>query len=364
MRIGMVCPYSLAVPGGVQAHVLALATALRGFGHTVEVLAPAAGQEESVTSAGRAFAVPYNGSIARLAFGPGSYARVRSWLAEHSFDVLHVHEPAAPSVSMLALLLADCPVVATFHAGPRRSLALRGAAPVLRPLLEKVTARIAVSECARRVQAGNLGLDAVEIGNGVDVPLFAGQRGADGVTVGFAGRFDESRKGFRVLLTALRELAAETDKLRLLVVGGGDRRAARRFAGPALAERIEFLGVVDEPAKARALRAMDVFCAPHLGGESFGMVLVEAMAAGTPVVASELEAFRAVAGGAAEFVPPGEPEALAAALRGLLADARRRAELGAVGTERAAVFDWPVVAAAVERVYDTAIAAHPMRAAA
>lgn len=364
MRIGMVCPYSFAVPGGVQAHVRALGQALRASGHTVAVLAPSAHGEtgELVTSVGRAFAVPYNGSVARLAFGPRVDARVRRWLEQHEFDVLHLHEPAAPSVSLLALARARGPVVATFHAGPQRSLALRAAAPVLRPMLEKVTARIAVSDRARTVQAEHLGVDAVEIGNGVDVPLFSGPRAGDGLTIGFAGRFGERRKGFRVLLAAMRELLAETDKLRLLVVGGGDVRAARRMAGPELAERIEFLGVVDEPAKAEALRRMDVFCAPQLGGESFGMVLVEAMAAGTPVIASELEAFRAVAGGAAEFVPPGDPLALAERLRTLLPDARQRARLGDAGRQRAAVFDWPVVAAAVERVYDTAIAAHPVGA--
>lgn len=355
----MVCPYSLAAHGGVQAHVLALTEALRCVGHRVEVLAPAAPGSGGVTSAGRAFAVPYNGSVARVAFGPRSDAAVRRWLGGHGFDVLHLHEPAAPSVSLLALAHAEVPVVATFHAATQRSRALLAARPVLRPLFERITARIAVSQAARQVLVGHLGLDAVEIGNGVDTRLYAGPRRADGLTVGFAGRFGEPRKGFRVLLGALRELLVEYPGLRLRVVGAGDVDAARKTAGTALAERIEFLGVADDAVKARMLRSVDVFCAPQLGGESFGMVLVEAMAAGAAVVASDLAAFRAVAGGVAEFVPPGDEAALAGALRGLLGSQRRRALLAEAGRRRAGVFEWPVVARSVARVYETAVAASP-----
>ncbi len=357
LRVGLVCPYSLDVPGGVQAHVLGLADALRGLGHDAAVLAPGAGPvPEYVTSAGRALGLPYNGSVARVAFGPVSYARVRRWLAEHRFDVLHLHEPTTFSLSALALMIAEGPVVATFHTATDRSLVLRAMGGVARPLLERVTARIAVSPTARRVQVEHLGGDAVEIPNGVDVAGTAAAEPlpSDGPTIGFLGRYDEPRKGMPVLIDACRLLARTRPDLRLLVVGPGDPNL---LAGAGL--RVTALGAVDDAAKARALRSMDVFCAPNLGGESFGIVLAEAMAAGAPVVASDLDAFAAVLDGHGVLVPPGDPPALAAAIDGLLADPGRRAALAAAGRARAEAFAWPTVAARVAQVYRAAIAADP-----
>jgi phosphatidylinositol alpha-mannosyltransferase len=359
--VGIVCPYSLDVPGGVQAHVVDLAVALQALGHTVSVLAPA--DEDTVlpafvTPAGKALGVPYNGSVARVTFGPVTYARARRWLAENAFDVLHLHEPTTFSISVLALLAAEGPIVATFHTSTERSRTLHAFGGLLRPLMEKVTARIAVSSTARRVQVEHLGGDATEIPNGVDVarfgvgPLLPGYPRTP--TVGFVGRFTESRKGMSVLLEALRTVDA-----RLLVVGRGDVDVLRREAGPV---ELDVLGAVDDETKAAALRSVDVFCAPNLGGESFGMVLTEAMAAGAPVVASDLESFRRVVGEerpAGVLVPTGDPAALAGALRDLLTDPVRRAALSAAGRARAAQFDWPVVAGQVLQVYQAAIAADP-----
>jgi phosphatidyl-myo-inositol alpha-mannosyltransferase len=347
VRIGLVCPYSLAVPGGVQAHVAGLAGALRSTGHDVSVLAPS----------GRALPIRYNGSVARLSFGPASLLRVRRWLRANRFDVLHLHEPAAPSLSFLALTVADGPIVATFHTCVSRSLALVASQGVLRPRLEKITARIAVSEPARRVQVEHLGGDAVEIPNGVDVRLFAtapARFGHDGATIAFVGRFDEPRKGMAVLLDAVRRL--DRPDLRVLVVGRGDE-AALRAACP----RVEVLGQVSDEVKASVLRSADVVCAPNTGGESFGIVLAEAMAAGAAVVASDLEAFRGVLGGAGLLVPPGDAVALASVLDTVLSDRGLRMGMAAAGQARAAAFDWPVVAAQVLRVYETAAAASPLR---
>lgn len=370
LRIGLVCPYSLDVAGGVQAHVVDLAEALQRLGHTVHVLAPA--DEHTplpgfVTSAGRSVGVPYNGSVARVAFGPVSFSRVRRWLARHTFDVLHIHEPITFSISAMALMNAEGPIVVTFHTATERSRTLSAFSGFARPLMEKVTARIAVSPLARRVQVEHLGGDAVEIPNGVDVPLFASGAPLPGHprpgTVGFVGRFDEPRKGMPVLLDALRRLAPHRPDVRLLVVGRGDAAALRRAAGAELADRLQVLGAVDDATKAAALRSMDVFCAPHVGGESFGMVLTEAMAAGAPVVASDLDAFRGVLGDppAGVLVRTGDAGALATALGGLLDDPGRCAELAAAGRRRAADYDWPVVAAAVLRVYRAAVAADPRR---
>jgi phosphatidylinositol alpha-mannosyltransferase len=372
LRVGIVCPYSLDVPGGVQAHVVGLAAALERLGHTVSVLAPAAegtAVPGFVTPAGRALGVPYNGSIARVTFGPLTYARARRWLAEHTFDVLHLHEPTTVSLSVLTLLAAEGPIVATFHTSTERSRALAAFGGVLRPLMEKVTARIAVSPLARRVQVEHLGGDAVEIPNGVDVPEFATGPPLPGYprpeTVGFLGRFDEARKGMPVLLDAVRRLAPDRPQLRVLVVGRGDAAGLRRAAGP-VADRLDVLGPVDDPTKAAALRSMDVFCAPNTGGESFGVVLAEALAAGAPVLASDLDAFRDVLGGpaAGELFAVGDAAALAARLAALLDDPARRAALAAAGRVRAEDFGWPAVAAAVLRVYRAAVAADPRRLAA
>ncbi|MFC5288643.1 glycosyltransferase family 4 protein [Actinokineospora guangxiensis] len=363
MRVGIVCPYSFDVPGGVQAHVVDLARALRGLGHEVDVLAPA--DEDTpvpdfVQPAGRALGIPYNGSVARLSFGPLSFARARRWIREHDFDVLHLHEPTAPSLSMLALMVADGPIVATFHTSTPRSRTLSAFQLVLQPFLEKITARIAVSALARRVQVEHLGGDAVEIPNGVDVAFFrdAEPTASPGLTVGFVGRYDEPRKGMPILLDALRPLAAELPDLRLVVVGRGDADALRKAAGPL---RVELLGQVDDKAKASMLRGVDVYCAPNTGGESFGIILTEAMAAGTAVVASDLDAFRRVLddGKAGVLFPVGDSAALSSALREVLADKGRRADVAVAGHTRVAAYDWSVVAAQVLRVYEQAVAACP-----
>lgn len=376
----MVCPYSFAAPGGVQAHVLGLAGGLRGLGHQVEVLAPARVHNsvnpadpadalpEFVTSAGRAVGVPYNGSIAPLAFGPVAVNRARRWLRSHDFDVLHLHEPVSPSLSLIALALADRPVVATFHFATTRSWALAAAHGLLQPTMEKITARIAVSPLARRVQVEYLGGDAVEIPNGVDVGRYADARPLPGYpraggTIGFVGRFDEPRKGMPVLLAALRRLGRTRPDLRLLVVGRGDGAALLRAAGPELAPRVRVLGPLDDDEKAAVLASIDVLCVPALGGESFGIVLIEAMAAGAPVVASDLDAFHRVLDGgrAGVLVTAGSPAALSAALDELLDDPERRAALAVAARRRSAMWDWPVVARRVLQIYESAVAADPRR---
>jgi phosphatidylinositol alpha-mannosyltransferase len=376
VKIGVVCPYSFDVPGGVQAHVADLARVLGRMGHEVDVLAPADTDSvvpDFVTPSGRAVGVPYNGSVARLAFGPVSFTRVRRWIRDHDFDVLHLHEPTVPSLSMLALLVADGPIVATFHTSTPRSRALTTFGGVMQPILEKITARIAVSALARRVQMAHLGADAVEIPNGVDVPFYADATPLPGYprrggTVGFVGRYDEPRKGMAVLLEALRPLVGSSHPdLRLLVVGPGDADALLAAAGPALARRLVLLGRVDDDTKARALRSVDVYCAPNTGGESFGIILTEAMAAGTPVLASDIEAFRRVLASdtsgsgmpAGELVPVGDSAAFSSALAALLDDPVRRAALSHSARRVVAGYDWELVAAAVLRVYQAAVAADP-----
>jgi len=362
MRIGMVCPYSFDVHGGVQAHVLQLAEVMRARGHQVSVLAPASADvklPDYVVSGGRAVPIPYNGSVARLRFGPATHRRVKKWLLEGDFDVLHLHEPNAPSLSMLALMIAEGPIVATFHTSTTKSLALGVFQSLLRPWHEKIVGRIAVSDLARRWQMEALGSDAVEIPNGVDVAAFAAASPLPGYpragkTVLFLGRFDEPRKGMAVLLGALPALVDRFPDVEVLIVGRGDEDEVRSDAGE-LAGHLRFLGQIGDAEKASALRGADVYCAPNTGGESFGIVLVEAMAAGTPVVASNLDAFRRVllGGEAGRLVPVEDSPALAEALIALLGDDALRTRYVNAGAAAVQRYDWPVVADEITMVYET-----------
>ncbi|MET0456659.1 MAG: glycosyltransferase family 4 protein [Mycobacterium sp.] len=362
MRIGMVCPYSFDVPGGVQVHVLQLAEVMRSYGHYVSVLAPsspAAKLPDYVVSGGKAVPIPYNGSVARLRFGPATHRKVKKWLLDGDFDVLHLHEPNAPSLSMLALMIATGPIVATFHTSTTKSLTLSVFQGILRPWHEKIVGRIAVSDLARRWQMEALGSDAVEIPNGVDVDAFASAARLDGYpregkTVLFLGRYDEPRKGMAVLLGALPALVEAFPDVEVLVVGRGDEEELREEAGE-LASHLRFLGLVDDAEKASAMRSADVYCAPNTGGESFGIVLVEAMAAGTAVVASDLHAFRRVLedGAAGKLVPIDDSEALGAALIEMLSDDVTRERYVAQAAKAVGRYDWSVVAQEILRVYET-----------
>ncbi|MBW1604170.1 glycosyltransferase family 4 protein [Streptomyces sp. JJ66] len=361
MRIGIVCPYAWDVPGGVQFHIRDCAEHLIRLGHKVSVLAPADDETPLppyVVSAGRALPVPYNGSVARLSFGVLSAARVRRWLADGDFDVLHVHEPAAPSLTLLACWAARGPIVATFHTSNPRSRAMIAAYPILQPALEKISARIAVSEYARRTLVEHLGGDAVVIPNGVDVGFFADAEPKaewQGETIGFIGRIDEPRKGLPVLMRALPSILERRPHTRLLVAGRGDEQEAVAGLPAHLRDRVEFLGMVSDEDKARLLRSVDVYVAPNTGGESFGIILVEAMSAGAPVLASDLDAFVQVLGGgtAGEVFPGGDADALAEAAVRLLADAARRTELRELAAAHVRRFDWGTVAADILAVYET-----------
>ena len=370
MRVGLVCPYSWDIPGGVQAHVRDLAEALIELGHKVSLLTPA--DEDTplppyAVSAGRALPVRYNGSVARLQFGPVSAARARRWLREGRFDVLHLHEPSTLSLSLTVLMLARGPIVATWHSSMTRSRTLSALSGPLQPFLEKISGRIAVSAAARRLQVEHLGGDAVEIPNGVAVDHYATAEPLPGYprpgTVGFLGRYDEPRKGMPVLLDGLARLAPDRPELRLLIAGRGDADGLLSELPPVLAGRVELMGQVSEADKARMLRSIDVYCAPNLGGESFGIILLEAMAAGAPIVASDLDPFRRVLddGRAGTLFRTGDPAALAKALAGLLDDPARRQRLVEIGAEVVAGYDWPVVAKQIVAVYETVVAADPVR---
>jgi phosphatidylinositol alpha-mannosyltransferase len=368
MRIGLVCPYEWDVPGGVQYHVRDLAETLRGLGHHVEVLTPAEHEEslpaENFTFAGRTVPIPYNGSMASVQFGPLSAARVRRWLREGHFDVVHVHDPAPPSIGLLVCMIAKGPIVATFHAASVRSKFLAAWGPVIRPWLEKINGRIAVSDFARRLQVEHLGDDAVVIPNGVHVDVFAEgpslpgrRRGVDGPTIGFLGRYDEPRKGLPVLLEAMRTVVRRHPGAQLLIAGRGDADDLQEEIGEDLRASVSVLGELSEGDKAALLRSVDIYCAPNLLGESFGIILIEALAAGAPIVASDLDAFASVLehGRAGVLVRRGDAGALAQALCGLIEDPARRAELSAQGRQVARGYDWSVIARRILAVYETVV---------
>lgn len=363
MRIGIVCPYAWDVPGGVSAHVRDLAESLIERGHVVSVLTPVDDPDELppyAVDGGRPRAVPYNGSVARLTLGVKATARVRRWIRDGNFDVLHVHEPLAPSLGGLACWAARGPIVATVHSSVERSRVLATGYYLAQTVLEKVSAIIAVSENARRTIVDHVGADAVLIPNGVRVDRFASAeplREWGEPTMLFLGRLDERRKGLPVLLEALPLIAQRVPGIRLVLVGPGDPDEVLDDVDPALRERITCLGRVDEQTKAQALASVDVYVAPHTGGESFGIVLLEAMAAGTPVVASDLDAFERVLDGGRCGVtfPVGDVVALADAVVELLNDPSRRTALRALGRERVRRYDWTAVSDDVLHVYESVV---------
>jgi phosphatidylinositol alpha-mannosyltransferase len=364
LRIGIVCPYSFDVPGGVQFHVRDLAEALGELGHTVSVLAPADDDTplpDYMTPAGRAVPVHYNGSVARMTFGPMSARRVRKWLQNGEFDILHLHEPVTPSLGMLALWIASGPIVATFHTALLRSRALQVAYPIVRPSLEKICARIAVSEDARRTLVEHLGGDAVVIPNGVYADRFrealpdpAWSGTPEAPTIAFLGRLDEPRKGLPVLIGAVRGVLAEHPGARFLVAGRGDGAEELRQSLGSFAGSVELLGPISDEEKARLLSSADVYCAPHTGGESFGIVLVEAMSAGATVVASDLGAFRRVLdeGAAGVLFRNGDSDDLASTLNRVIGDAELRRTTAAHAADVVGRYDWSVITEQVLTVYE------------
>jgi phosphatidylinositol alpha-mannosyltransferase len=363
MRIGMVCPYSWDVPGGVRSHVADLAMTLVDHGHEVSVLAPVDDPQDLpawVADGGKPVAVRYNGSVARLSFGVKATRRVRSWIREGDFDVLHVHEPVAPSLSILALWVARGPLVATWHSSHDRSRIMTAGYYVGQTAMEKVRGRIAVSEDARRTMVAHLGGDAVLIPNGVRVSAFASTERLAGTEASrprvlFLGRMDEPRKGLAVLSEALPQVLAAVPGLEVLIAGPGDVAEARDDLPAGVSDSVRYLGRLSDDDKARALRSVDVYVAPHTGGESFGIVLVEAMAAQATVLASDLPAFRRVLedGRSGRLFPNQDAAGLATALIELLGDEGMRRAYVREADRRVREFDWDRVVDDVIAVYDS-----------
>ena len=363
LRIGIVCPYSWDFPGGVQNHVRDLAEFLLSNGHYVEVLAPATENEDLpdyVVSAGRAISIPYNGAVARILFGVVANNRVRSWIHEGNFDLMHLHEPAIPSLSLLACWAGEGAMVGTFHAAAKYQKAIVAIGPILEPVIEKLSARIAVSESARLTLTAHLETDAIVIPNGIYADNYRdGSSRAEwqGNTIGFLGRFEEDRKGLPVLLDALPIISRFIPDIRVLIAGPGDSEEVLEKVDPQLRDRVEFLGKISEEDKADFLASVSLYIAPNTGGESFGIILAEAMAGGAAVVASDIPAFADVLGDGqyGALFESENSENLAKVIIDLLRDDAKRKELAAAGAIHAQRFDWGQVGEEIFEVYELAM---------
>jgi phosphatidylinositol alpha-mannosyltransferase len=361
VRIALVCPYAWEAAGGVQVHVRNLATRLRDRGHEVSVLVPTTARppEPWVRSVGQPIRVPYRGTVAPIA--PMSYRRTRAVLTEFRPDVVHVHEPLTPSASMFATLTAGAPIVATVHAYLDRSIAMEVAAPILRRVWRHVTVGVAVSEAAasflrRAVPAAELEI----VPNGVDVSAFSSAQPRTDLPGGrrilWVNRLD-AQKGFPVALAAFSKVLVEVPDATFVVVGEGkDRESLRLLTKQALA-RIDMRGAVENAEVPAYHAACEVFVASAVGQESFGIAVVEAMAAGLPVVASDIPGYREVVTDGVDglLVSPRDPEALAAGLVRILREPELAKPLGEAGRERARTFDWPIVVDRLEELYSRAI---------
>ncbi|MDN5976470.1 glycosyltransferase family 4 protein [Acidipropionibacterium jensenii] len=377
LSIGLVCPYSFTRPGGVQNHVLGLARWLRRRGHVVALLGPGHPDRrtlrslglppECFTSTGRSVPVPANGSVARLNFGAASAVRVRSWMSDHCFDVIHLHEPLTPSSSLLALWNADRPLVATFHccfedSSFADSTLLRVARRLAPSSLARIDEAVAVSQAAAEAVRRAWRVDPVIIGNGVDTAELstvwtapAPWRGGEHPRVCFLGRFEEPRKGFSAFRRAVHRVRLSHPDVDAVVIGPG--------AVPGDTDGLRFLGPLSDADRDRVLGSCDVYVAPNSGGESFGIVLVEALAAGARVVASDLPGFREVLtddrGLVGWLVPPADAAALSRAINQALGSGD--SGLAARGLRRARQFDWESVGPQLEDQYRAAISSRRNR---
>lgn len=382
LRIALVSPYDYPFPGGVTEHIGFLAAGLEARGHSVSILAPSSADREQLATdhvyrLGSIVRVPYHGSLARITLSLGLRQKVRGILARERFDIIHTHEPLLPMLPLVVLGESRTVTVGTFHAYWKQCRFYALGRPILRPALARLDGRIAVSEAARAYVGRYFPGDYTIIPNGVDTTTFRPDLEplpavkSDGPTILFVGRLEE-RKGFIHLLRAFVQVQQARPDARLFVAGAYGPRESDRCA--ALAARlgvrdVSFLGPLSRLDLARCYASADVFCAPSTGGESFGIVLLEAMACGRPVVCSDIAGYREVIRNGCEglLVPPADPLALATALLRLLGDRQLRGEMGAAGVRRAVDFDWANVTRRVEayyfRVLDDAARSHRTAAA-
>lgn len=362
MKIGIVTPYAYPMPGGVNDHVGSLYRVLRARGHDVRIITSSHGlqkaSEGDIIRVGKGFSVPFNGSMGTITLSPTYLAQMRAILERERFDVLHYHEPFVPFLSLVTLTLSTSVNVGTFHAFGGLSISYEFGKRMLGHYAGKLHGRIAVSPAARHFISRYFPGEYKIVPNGVEpgryqraVPI---ARYRDGVpNILFVGRM-EPRKGLIHLLRAFRKLQRDGVRARLLLVGTGPgEREARRYVLTRQLDDVEFLGRVSEAQKAQLFKTADIYVSPATGRESFGIVLLEAMSAGAPIICSDIHGYRGVVRRERDgiLVEPGNADALAASTRRLIDDPALRAQLSRAGEERAQLFTWERVGQAVEEYY-------------
>jgi len=362
MKIGIVTPYAYPMPGGVNDHVGSLYRVLRARGHDVRIITSSHGlqkaSEGDIIRVGKGFSVPFNGSMGTITLSPTYLAQIRAILERERFDVLHYHEPFVPFLSLVTLTLSTSVNVGTFHAFGGLSISYEFGKRMLGHYAGKLHGRIAVSPAARHFISRYFPGEYKIVPNGVEpgryqraVPI---ARYRDGVpNILFVGRM-EPRKGLIHLLRAFRKLQRDGVRARLLLVGTGPgEREARRYVLTRQLDDVEFLGRVSEAQKAQLFKTADIYVSPATGRESFGIVLLEAMSAGAPIICSDIHGYRGVVRRERDgiLVEPGNADALAASIRRLIDDPALRAQLSRAGEERAQLFTWERVGQAVEEYY-------------
>ncbi|MBV9172703.1 MAG: glycosyltransferase family 4 protein [Chloroflexi bacterium] len=371
MKIALVSPYDFAYPGGVTEHVAHLAEQFRTSGHEVHIVAPSSDDESEPITAiddghihriGRVVSIPANGSVARITLSLRSYLQAKRLLQQEQFDLIHLHEPMMPALPLTVLRHSNAANVGTFHAYRNSRLAYFYGKGILRPFFRKLHGHIAVSRAAREFVGEYFPADYRIIGNGIDFPRF--NTPTDPLesprdrrpTVLFVGRL-EKRKGLRFLLRAWPMVVQRVPDARLIVVGRGrplegyKRFATRQGWSPS---DVTFAGYVSSEDLPRYYQAADLFCAPNTGQESFGIVLLEAMAAGAPIVASDIPGYRDVVaqGEHGLLVEPKNPGAIADAICRLLSNPELRASMRRAGQAKARFYDWPRIASQVLDYYE------------
>ena len=367
MKIALVSPYDFTYPGGANEHIAHLAAEYRELGHAVRIMAPAAPgrplpADPDFYRVGTPVPIRSNGSVARITLSLTLSHRVKEILAREEFDVVHLHEPLMPALPLTVLYHSETRNVGTFHAFAESNLGYFYGRPLLQPLVEKLDARIAVSHAAAEFVGRYFPGEYHVIPNGIELARYGDHveplpQYRDGrPTILFVGRFNEPRKGFRYLLRAFPLVREQFPDARLLVVGRGDVRRYRDFLDSRGVEGVEFVGYVENADLPRYYVSCDLFCAPSTKGESFGLILLEAMASGRPVVASRIPGYAGVIdhGRDGWLVAPQDPVALALALVRVLADRELRAELAAAGRQKARRYSWSEVARRVLTVYTNA----------
>ncbi len=373
MKIALVTPYEYPYPGGVTEHVAHLDQCFREWGHEVKIIAPVGQDVENVPDnviaiSSSITSIPFSGSVSRVTLSPRIYLPVKRLLRRERFDVVHIHEPLTPALSLFALRHSRTVNVGTFHAfREKRHLALETVAPLIEPLIHKLDARICVSEAALELISHYFPAEYLIIPNGIDVARFSGpqvapiERFNDGrPNILFVGRL-EKRKGFRFLIRAFPYIAEAFPDARLIVVGAyekEDKEPFLRYARMHHLSGVKFVGCVSAEEKPRYYHTCDVFCAPSTGFESFGIVLLEAMAAGKPIVATDILGYRSVMEDGQEgfMVQPESEHALADAILRLLRNPAMRQEMGERGRRKAAAYDWPIIARQILGLYEQLVA--------